>query len=121
MQLSLPFPPSVNTYWRHIQGTRPKISKRGRQYKKDVAALVLVQRANKLLGGPLFVRISAFPPDTRIRDLDNIFKALFDAMGAAGVYVDDNQIKKIHAEMHSKVKGGKVVIDILPLKPRGGK
>lgn len=37
--LELPFPPTVNTYWRRV-GNSTKISEKGRKYSRDVAWLV---------------------------------------------------------------------------------
>lgn len=40
--------------------------------------------------------IKASPPDRRARDLDNILKALLDALAHAGVYADDSEIDELH-------------------------
>ena len=42
--------------------------------------------------GNIAVEIEAFMPDRRKRDLDNILKALLDALTHAGVWADDSQI-----------------------------
>ena len=42
--------------------------------------------------GPLRCCLYFVPPDRRRRDLDNLYKCLFDALGHAGVYEDDSQI-----------------------------
>jgi crossover junction endodeoxyribonuclease RusA len=46
IELTLPWPPTVNTYWRNFNG-RVLISAKGREYRKAVADQVLIQRANK--------------------------------------------------------------------------
>jgi crossover junction endodeoxyribonuclease RusA len=90
-ELTLPWPPSVNTYWRTFQG-RMIIGEKGRQYRKDVADQVLIQRGSKNFAGKMRVEIQAFRPDNRRRDLDNLLKAILDGCTHAGVWVDDSNI-----------------------------
>lgn len=91
IELSLPFPPSVNTYWRNFNG-RMLISKKGREYRQAVADQVLIQRGAKHYEGKVKLTIEAFRPDKRKRDLDNLLKAPLDALTHAGVYMDDQLI-----------------------------
>ncbi len=93
----IPYPPSVNTYWRAVKG-RVILSKRGREYRDAVYSAINsafesdeVEDLRPLLGR-LKVKIIATMPDKRRRDIDNINKAALDALGYAGVYGDDNQI-----------------------------
>ena len=88
--IELPWPPSVNHYWRQFNG-RTILSNAGREYRTNVLALLLPKRY-KPLEGSLSVTICACPPDKRRRDLDNILKAVLDAMQYAGVYKDDSQV-----------------------------
>ena len=110
MTLELPFPPSVNTYWRMFQN-RMIISKAGRQYRKDVQDAVMLQKANKHLEGSLKVTVEAFRPDNRRRDLDNLGKGIFDGMAHAGVYLDDSQITDLRI-FWAKEKGGKLIVTL---------
>lgn len=126
MKLVLPFPPSVNTYWRTptsgpLKG-RHLLSKKGREYKAAVRKVVIEQlgRLPKASVALADVDILFFPPDLRERDLDNFHKALFDSITYASVWVDDKQVKRITAEWGPKVKGGKVEITIIEFKPRAG-
>jgi len=124
MKLVLPFPPSVNTYWRSptkgpLKG-RVLISAKGRAYKSSVRKAVIEQlRALPKASAALAdVDIVLYPPDLRDRDIDNFNKALFDSLTYASVWVDDNQIKRLCIEWGEKVKGGKVEITIVQFKPR---
>jgi len=90
-ELILPWPPSVNTYWRTFRG-RMIISKPGREYRTAVAEQVVAQAMPKFKGSPIKVVIEAYRPDKRRRDLDNLFKAALDSMCSAGVFDDDSQI-----------------------------
>lgn len=91
IELSLPWPPSVNTYWRTFNG-RMIISAKGREYRKAVADQVLIQRGAKHYEGKMRVEIEAYRPDNRRRDLDNLLKAVLDACTNSGVWVDDSNI-----------------------------
>lgn len=119
VELVLPYPPTVNHYYVNAGHGRKAIGKRGTDYRKAVKLLVLKQKfsgSNKGVELPLTCDVKAtvkvYPPDKRRRDLDNIFKCLFDALAEAGVYADDRQIKHIDASMNGVVKGGRVEIII---------
>ncbi len=109
IELTLPWPPTSNTYYRSVGGT-VKISEKGRQYRKAVADQVLVQRGAKLLAGRLSVSVLANPPDKRTRDLDNCFKALLDSLTKAGVWLDDAQVD--HLQITRGPIGGMVKVRV---------
>ena len=116
--LSLPFPPSVNSYWRApnkgpLKG-RHLVSADGRKYQSAVSASVIEQlrRMPKPIIVELEVTITLFPPDARRRDLDNYNKALFDALTQAHVWQDDSQVKRMLVEWGPITKGGRVEITI---------
>ena len=104
MKLILPFPPSVNTYWRHPNkgafAGKSLISAAGRKFQSAACAAIVEQlrRLPKPTSAPASVEIVLFPPDNRIRDLDNYNKALFDALTHAGVWEDDSQVKRMLVE-----------------------
>lgn len=108
IEFELPYPPTVNTYWRNYKG-KMIISERGRKYARDVAWLV---RGKKFKGVKCGIFIRTFMPDSRERDLDNILKALLDSLVKAGVLVDDSIIDDLHVVRHNKVNGGKVLVYI---------
>jgi crossover junction endodeoxyribonuclease RusA len=89
--LTLPWPPSVNTYWRTFQG-RMISSAKGREYRKAAFEQVALQGGAAHYQGKLCVEIEAYRPDKRRRDLDNLLKAALDACTAAGVWEDDSNI-----------------------------
>jgi crossover junction endodeoxyribonuclease RusA len=95
IELTLPWPPSVNRYWRTFQG-RMIISAEGRAYRKAVADQVLIQRGAKHYDGKMKVEIEAWRPDNRRRDLDNLLKAALDGCTHAGVWEDDSNIVDLH-------------------------
>jgi len=110
VEITLPWPPTVNTYWRQFQG-RVLISKQGREYRKVVADQVMLQRAAKHLDHAVRVEIQAFRPDRRRRDLDNLLKALLDSMTHAGVMDDDALIQDLRIYWADEI-GGMVKVKI---------
>jgi len=113
--LELPYPPSINRYYRHV-GFRTLISREGRAYRSLVCA-ILRRAGVRPLSGTLAVGLDLYPPDSRRRDVDNVQKALLDAMQHGGMYRDDSQIKKLLTIMRDQVvPGGKVIIVVLPLE-----
>lgn len=114
ISITLPYPPSLNTYWRHVlikRTVRVLISAEGRAYRKAVAdAVMLARAAGKMQRHQaicrLSVRIEAQPPDRRVRDLDNLPKAVLDAMTAAGVWLDDAQVDELTVVRLDPVRGG---------------
>ena len=89
----LPFPPSVNHYWRHV-GNRTLISRTGRAYRQQVLHDV-EQLGLRAITGPIKLEVIATRPDRRRRDVDNLLKSLLDALDHAEVYEDDSQIQDL--------------------------
>lgn len=106
IELELPYPPSVNHYWRRV-GARTLISREGRAFRQSVCSIVAANGISPM-DGPLSVEVDVYPPDRRRRDLDNIQKALLDALAHGGAYHDDSQIARLIVERRDVVSGGKV-------------
>lgn len=94
----LPFPPSVNRYYRHV-GHRTLLSREGRAYR-DAVCTLLAGRVRQPLSVPLQAELHLYPHDRRRRDWDNFQKAVWDALQHAGIYQDDCQIRRAVVEMH---------------------
>jgi Holliday junction resolvase RusA-like endonuclease len=106
----LSYPPSVNHYWRHV-GDRTLISRAGREYRQRITD-ELAHQGVTAAGGSIALFISVHPPDRRRRDLDNILKALLDALQHGGAYQDDSQIDSLQVVRSKPVPGGKVMVEI---------
>ncbi|HAX4335644.1 TPA: hypothetical protein OUJ74_004258 [Escherichia coli] len=112
MKLILPFPPSVNTYWRHPNkgafAGKSLISAAGRKFQSAACAAIVEQlrRLPKPTSAPASVEIVLFPPDNRIRDLDN--------------YNDDSQVKRMLVEWGPVIPEGKVEITISKYEKTAG-
>lgn len=125
MKLVLPFPPSVNTYWRAPNkgplAGRHLVSADGRKYQSAACAAIIEQlrRLPKPFTEPVAVDITLYPPNSARRDLDNFNKALFDALTHAGVWKDDSQVKRMLVEWGPVVPKGRVEITISKYEPAG--
>lgn len=112
--ITLPYPPSVNGYWRNVTiggKGRTLISEKGRKYRQAVAAAWAASGEKKTLGR-LRVEITAIPPDKRSRDLDNILKSLLDSLTHCAAWDDDSQIDDLRIVREPSEKGGSVVVCI---------
>jgi crossover junction endodeoxyribonuclease RusA len=112
MQVSIPFPPSVNHYWRHVGG-RVYISDRGMAYRQAVGFACLGMQP---LTGEVAVIIEVTAPDRRRRDLDNLLKASLDAL-SGWLWHDDAQIADLHIRWARErvKKPGALKVSVRPL------
>lgn len=110
IDITLPWPPSVNSYWRVFNG-RAILSEAGRKYRVAVAEQVLLQDVARDIREPIQVEIEAHRPDRRKRDLDNLLKAVLDGLAHAGVYGDDSQIHDLRIYWAPHI-GGMVKVNI---------
>jgi len=144
MHLELPWPPTVNHYFmeyamppgadkviaqlrdhgrhgfhkwlRKNTRTMKRVGEKGHAYRADVLEIVLQHRCNKGLQGPIKMKIRAYPPDRRERDLSNLYKCLEDALENAAVYLSDYQIAAHDSRRELEtVKGGLVVVELSPM------
>lgn len=122
MNIELPYPPTVNTYWRRV-GSRTILSAGARQYRRavQVAVFELMRRGGRLkpLSISLAVEIEFRPPDRRRRDLDNLPKGLLDALKHAGVYEDDSQVRRLNLSFGPVQAGGAALVKITELRDAG--
>ena len=110
-QFVLPYPPSVNTYWRR-RGSQYYISDKGQKYRKDVQQIIRQLKLDIFTKSRLRIKVIADVPDSRRRDLDNILKGLLDSLIHAGFAEDDEQFDDIRVIRGVKVPGGRLGIKI---------
>lgn len=96
LEATLPWPPSVNHYWA-TNGHGRYLSPRARAWQKEAWAVLRSEWPHRPYRGQVAVTLVATPPDRRRRDLDNILKAVLDALVHAGVIADDAQVAELHA------------------------
>lgn len=106
-EMRLPFPPSLNHYWRKDRNGM-HISDEGKRYIAMTRQLALLNgrgdtefylRVHKEAEPKqrLKVRAVFFCPDNMKRDLDNMFKVIFDCLTKANVWADDSQVFELNA------------------------
>lgn len=110
--LYLPWPPSVNAYWRAFQG-RVIVSKQGRDYQKLCRSDIMAQGfAGRRMDDRLAVEISLYPPSRQKRDVDNHVKAVLDQLVRNSVIVDDELIDHLVIDRCEIRRRGQVVVTV---------
>ena len=109
--IKLPYPPSVNTYWRNFRGNTV-LSQAGREFKTAVLECVIEQNIPKFGIKRLEVTLWLYPRSKVVTDLDNRLKAVLDGLEDAGVYDNDGQIDILMIQRGAIRKGGGVDVMI---------
>jgi len=117
IEFELPYPPSINHYWRRV-GYRTLISREGRRFRQEVVATLAAMNVQPATGD-VAVNIVVHPPDRRRRDIDNVIKALLDALEHGGAYADDGQIVDLSIKKRHPIAGGKTVVCIEEVENEG--
>lgn len=115
IQLQLPWPPTVNNYYSVARG-RKILSKAGRDFKRR-CQLQGFEPLNLTQDISLFLYY--VPPDKRRRDIDNLSKAVLDALTDNQVYKDDSQVKHLEMQMCGETceyKTGFVFVEVSIIK-----
>ena len=92
IELTLPWPPSVNHYWARNKNGGMRVGQKGVLFRNAVAEIVATAGITGDMTSLVTVTIEAHAPDKRRRDLDNVQKALLDSLTHAGVWGDDDQV-----------------------------
>lgn len=110
-------PISVNIMYKTYRG-RIILSKRGRDYKKDMVICIndelLKQNVNEIIKGSLKVDIDIYFKDKRKRDIDNYGKSLIDCMKNV-LFEDDDMIYELNMKKHIGCGFDKTIITITKL------
>jgi len=124
---TVPWPPSVNNYyvrgeWRRARSGKmyqaTGLTKEGQRYRDELPLVLLEQLHGRRVTfhGQVEVELECHPPDKRKRDLDNIEKALFDALQHARILGNDYQIWRKTSERLHVVRGGCVRVTVRPYR-----
>ena len=105
IRLSLPWPISINAYWKSRILTRcgappivsTYVTAAGVKFQKQVLAAVIEQLGqHSPLHGRLKVSMRFYQPSARKCDISNYVKTTEDALTKARVWIDDEQIDEEH-------------------------
>lgn len=116
---TFPWPPSINRlyYTDPKTGTR-HISDHGHTFTQAVMEQIALFGGKAYYGARVGVLVGCHEPAgaVRIRDIQNIEKVLFDALGKAGLYDDDQQVDdfRFYRAERSKLKAGHIEVAIWP-------
>lgn len=131
--MTLPYPPSLNHYWRMNRG-RVHISEEGEKYLRLIRQLAFIngkslyqdrfflKKMAEVSGKKQQLRVNAvfYLPDNARRDLDNLFKVIFDCMTKTGIWLDDSQVFEIRSSKilkrdHGSISGGQVSMQVFSI------
>lgn len=105
MKLILPFPPSVNTYWRHPNkgafAGKSLISEAGRKFQSAACAAIVEQlrRLPKPTSAPASVEIVLFPPDTGFH---NVLREVVKHSRSGESVIKEEWVKELCQHCHGK-------------------
>jgi len=115
VKFELPYPPSVNSWWRFHNGIAYTTSA-AKKYKNTAKLMALSQLGAWRTGGStpqhgdVEVTVHVYRPQMR-GDLDNTLKVLLDALNGIA-YVDDDQVVALHAFRHDDKARPRVVVEV---------
>ncbi len=110
--LFLPWPPTVNSYYKVTRNGQRYLDKKVRWFRAQVLEAISEQCPGLTLDESLFMEVYLFPPDKRKRDLDNYMKGLLDAITEAELWTDDVLVDQLHIFRGEVTKGGYVRIEL---------
>ena len=98
----LPWPPSVNSAWRHT-GRVTYLTKPQREFRKEVSVISCQTNGGIRLTRRLAVALELIAPNRRKYDIDGRIKAVLDALQHAGIIADDElidhlDVQRLHIE-----------------------
>jgi crossover junction endodeoxyribonuclease RusA len=113
LNLTLPLPLSVNTYW-GFSGHRRFLTLPAREFKVAVAHAVS-QQTIRFGDSRLSMTVILHFKDKRRTDIDNYCKSLCDALCQAGLFNDDSQFDEITIKRGEIIKGGLCLVKIVAI------
>lgn len=111
INVTLPFPPSINNLFVNVEGKGRRPAKRYVSWQRVASTEIMVQRAQwdvKRISGPIEMTIT-LQRDRRRMDLDNSAKAIIDTLVKMDVIDDDRNLEKLTLEW-GDVVGAEAVI-----------
>jgi crossover junction endodeoxyribonuclease RusA len=89
------------------------LSESGRKFRAKM--IKAIPNNGEPIASRIRVRIELFAPTKRGYDIDNMVKAVHDALTHAGVWVDDEQVDELTVVRGCVTKGGSMNVEITEL------
>lgn len=115
IEIEIERPPSVNRLWRASKGGTVYRSPAYVVWRKQAAWEIIAQAKKNKIKGPFKLEMTVQRPDQRKRDLDNLLKAVLDALQDAGTIDSDSDCQWIVARWEGE--GNKCHLCLTKLKP----
>lgn len=84
-------------------------SKNGRDFEQAVFVHWAAAGSPRLPDGPISIEMELTPPDRRRRDIDNIAKAVLDALVRVGAITDDSLVAELIIRRSASGEPGVIV------------
>ena len=107
----LPWPPTINSYWKPIRGGI-YLSSKGRKYRQMVEESMREQMPGVSIDERVMVEVTLFPPDAKTRDVDNYNKGVLDALTHCEFWSDDSLVDQLFVYRGEVTKGGIVRVEV---------
>jgi crossover junction endodeoxyribonuclease RusA len=112
-------PPSVNSLYRNVPGRGRVKTDKYKDWLLEAGLIVNTQlKSNERIEGPYGLRLRAYRPDKRRRDLSNLLKATEDLLVALGVVEDDSLCQSIEAEWAQEQMNTGIKVWLISTKER---
>lgn len=103
VSLCIPFPPSANGLFRNVPGQGRVKTEKYKDWLLKAGLIASSQlKRDERIEGPYSLRMRAYRPDNRRRDLSNLMKATEDLIVALGVVEDESLCQLIEVEWASE-------------------
>jgi crossover junction endodeoxyribonuclease RusA len=113
IRLTLPWPPSINHYWRRA-GKVIHVSTEGTRFSRRCGIAVRAQFAAAPIATPVAVMVECWGPRRNWGDVDNRVKPLLDALTKAELWTDDKLVRDLRIVDRGQCAGGRVVVYVRP-------
>jgi crossover junction endodeoxyribonuclease RusA len=119
LRLELPWPPSINHYWRR-HGHVIHVSTAGTRFARLCCLAVRAQFHSAPINQPVAVLVEAWAPKRGPYgncgyDVDNRLKPLLDALTKAELWTDDKFVRDLRIVDRGRSEGGMVVVWVRPI------
>ena len=115
----LPYPPSVNSLWRHT-GKRTYRTNKYTSWAAEAAEYLSGQDIpSKPIAHPVKIEMAVGRPDRRRRDIDNLVKSVLDIICQNNILEDDHWVHDLNVYWSEEIVGCQIIIKDLVGQVRG--